>query len=55
MVLDNLQCCGVRLIWIIVGQGLTALAVGVGGAGFDILLSPIIFLFFSSHIGDGLI
>ena len=27
----NLQCWGVLLIWIIVGQGPTALAVGAGG------------------------
>ena len=29
--LDKLQCRGVLLIWKIVGQGLTALAVGPGG------------------------
>ena len=44
----NFQCRGVLLIWIIVGQGLTALAVGAGGGCLDIfslvyhfsLLSP---------------
>ena len=46
----NFQCQGVLLIWIIVGQGPIALAVGAGGNGLDIfsllyhfsLLSPII-------------
>ena len=32
----NFQCQGVLLIWIIVGQGLTALAVGAGGGCLDI-------------------
>ena len=44
----NFQCRGVLLIWIIVWQGLTALAVGAGGGCLDIfslvyhfsLLSP---------------
>ena len=44
----NFQCWGVILIWIIVGQGPTALTVGAGGGCFDIfsliyhffLLSP---------------
>ena len=44
----NFQCRGVLLIWIIVGQGLTALAVGAGGGCLGIfslvyhfyLLSP---------------
>ena len=27
----NFQCRGVLLIWVIVGQGTTALAVGAGG------------------------
>ena len=44
----NFQCWGVLLIWIIVGQGLTALAVGADGGCLDIfslvyhfsLLSP---------------
>ena len=42
----NVQCRGVKLIWIIVGQGRPALAVGAGGVGLDILLSSIISLFF---------
>ena len=32
----NFRCRGVLLIWIIVGQGPTALAVGAGGGGLDI-------------------
>ena len=35
-VLGKLQCRGVLLIWIIVGQGPTALAVGAGGGCLDI-------------------
>ena len=43
----NFQCQGVLLIWIIVGQGPTALAVGAGGGCLDIFfLSSIISLFF---------
>ena len=46
----NFQCQGVLLIWIIVGQGPIALAVGAGGGGLEIfslichfsLLSPIL-------------
>ena len=36
MVLGKLPVPGVLLIWIIVGQGPTALAVGAGGGGLDI-------------------
>ena len=32
----NLQCRGVLLVWIRVGQGPTTLAVGAGGGCFDI-------------------
>ena len=32
----NFQCRGVLLIWIIVGQGPTALVVGAGGGCLDI-------------------
>ena len=35
------QCRGVLLIWIIVGQGPVALAVGAGGGCLDILFSLI--------------
>ena len=34
----NFQCRGVLLIWIIVGQGPIALAVGAGGGCLDIFL-----------------
>ena len=44
MVLGNFQCRGVLLIWIRVGQGPTALAVGAGC--LDFFLSTIISLFF---------
>ena len=37
MVWVNFQYRGVLLIWIIVGQGPTALAVGVGGGCLDII------------------
>ena len=41
----NFQCRGILLVWIKVGQGPTALALGSGGGCFDVcLLSPI-----SSH------
>ena len=46
MVLGKLPVLGVLLIWIIVGQGLIALAVGAGGGCLDIfvLLSFLFFL-----------
>ena len=51
----NSQCPGVLLIWIIVGQGPTALAVGAGGGCLGIfLLSSIVSLFFLPlSLGDG--
>ena len=42
----NFQYQGVLLIWIIVGQGPTALVVGADGGCLDIFLSSIISLFF---------
>ena len=42
----NFQCRGVLLIWIIVGQGPVALAVGAGGECLGIFLSSIFYLFF---------
>ena len=42
----NFKCRGVLLIWIIVGQGPTALAVGAGGVVWTFFLSSIISLFF---------
>ena len=41
----NFQCWGVLLVWIIVGQGPTALTVGAGGGCLAIFLSSIISLF----------
>ena len=52
----NFQCRGVLLIWLIVGQGPTALAVGAGGGCLDIF--TIIYLFSPlspSLLGDGTI
>ena len=42
----NFQCRGVLLIWIIVGQGPVALAVGAGGGCLDIFFSHLSFLSF---------
>ena len=42
----NFQCRGVLLIWIIVGQGPIALAVGAGGVVWTIFLSSLTSLFF---------
>ena len=36
MVLGKLQCRGVLLVWIVVGQGPTALAMGAGGGSLDV-------------------
>ena len=41
-----MQCWGVLLIWIIVGQGPAALAVGASGGCLDIFFSSVISLFF---------
>ena len=50
----NFQCRGVLLVWMIVGQGPTALAVGAGGDGLDIFFSQLSFLYsFSLSLGDG--
>ena len=46
MVLGKLPVPGRPTIWITVGQGPTALAVGAGGGCLDILLSSILSLFF---------
>ena len=42
----NFQCQGVLLIWMIVGQGSTVLAVGAGGDGSDIFSLLYHFSFF---------
>ena len=44
--LENIQSRSVLLIWIIVGQGPTALAVGAGGGCLDIFFSSVFSLFF---------
>ena len=51
----NFQCPGVLLIWIIVGQGPTALAVGAGGGCLlGHFFSRLSFLSsFSLSLGDG--
>ena len=49
----NFQCRGVLLVWIRVGQGPTALAVGSGGVVWT-FFSRLSFLFsFSLSLGDG--
>ena len=49
----NFQCLGVLLIWIIVGQGPIALAVGAGGGCLDIFTLTYPFSSFSLSLGDG--
>ena len=50
----NLQCRGVLLIWIIVGQGPTVLSIGAGGDCLDIFFSRLSILFsFYLSLGDG--
>ena len=52
----SFQCRGVLLIWITVGQGPTAPAVGAGGGCLDIFFSHLSFLFsFSLSLKDDLI
>ena len=54
MVLGKLPVPGRLTIWIIVGQGPIALAVGAGGGLFGHFYSPLSFLFsFSLSLGDG--
>ena len=54
MVLGKLPVLGRPTIWIIVGQGPTALAVGAGGGCLDIFFSRLSFLFaYSLSLGDG--
>ena len=48
--MENLQSRSVLLIWIIVGQGSIALAVGAGGGCLDIFSLVYIFSFLS-HFG----
>ena len=50
----NFQCWGVLLVWMIVGQGPIALAIGAGGGMFGHFFSHLSFLFsFSLSMGDG--
>ena len=49
----NFQCHGVLLIWIIVGQGPTVLAVDAGGGCLGIFFSHLSLLFsFFLSLGD---
>ena len=48
----NFQCRGVLLIWLIVGQGPTALAVGAGGGCLDIFTLSFLSSF-SLSLADG--
>ena len=49
----NLQCWGILLIQIIVGQGSIALAVGAVGGSLDIFSLICLFSFLSPSLGDG--
>ena len=49
----NFQCWGILLIWIITGQGPTALAVGASGGCLDIFSLVYLFSFLSPSLGDG--
>ena len=53
MVLGNLPVPGRPTIWIIVGQGPTALAVGAGGGSLDIFSLVYHFFSYSLSLGDG--
>ena len=53
MALDKLLVPGVPLIWITVGQGPIALAVGAGGCRLDVFSLLYLFSFLSPSLGDG--
>ena len=53
MVLGKLPVPGRPTIWITVGQGPIALAVGAGGGGLDIFTLVYPFSSFSLSLGDG--
>ena len=53
MVLGKLPVPGRPTIWIVVGQGPIALAVGAGGGVWIFLLSSIFSRSFSLSLGDG--
>ena len=48
----NFQCRGVLLVWMIVGQGPTALAVGAGGGGLDIFSLSYLFSILSPSLWE---
>ena len=52
MMLGKLLVPGILLIWIIVGQGPTALAVGAGGGYLDIFFFRLSFLSFSPSLWE---
>ena len=49
----NFQCQGVLLIWMIVGQGASVLALGAGGGCLDIFSLIYHFSLLSPSLGDG--
>ena len=51
--LGKLSVLGVLLVWMIVGQGPIALAIGVGGGCLDIFSLICLFSSFSLSLGDG--
>ena len=55
MVLGKLPVSGRLTIWMIVGQGPIALAVGAGGGCMDIFTLLYPFFSFSLSLGDGMI
>ena len=48
----NFQCRGVLLVWMIVGQGPIALAVGAGGVDLDIFILLYLFSFLSPSVWE---
>ena len=48
----NFQCRGVLLVWMIVGQGPIALAVGAGGGCLDIFILIFLFSFLSPSLRE---
>ena len=48
----NFQCRGVLLVWMIVGQGPIALAVGAGGVSLDIFSLICLFSFLSPSLWE---
>ena len=48
----NFQCWGVLLVWMIVGQGPIALAVGAGGGCLDIFSLIYLFSFLSPSLWE---